>query len=53
MSMFNITELRQNNGKTVKTSLQLLARLRGEMKKQPDSTPLIRRLREGDARRDE
>ncbi|AGK99798.1 type II toxin-antitoxin system Phd/YefM family antitoxin [Desulfoscipio gibsoniae] len=100
MSMFNITEIRQNASKiiahvlktkepvvilqrskpvayiveaqtykdiqeklkkaehyekviTTRNSLQRLARLRSEMKKQPDSTPLIRRLREGDARRDE
>jgi prevent-host-death family protein len=33
-----------------KETLQRLARLRNEMKLQPDSTPLIRQLREGDAR---
>lgn len=36
-----------------KKSLQRLAKLRSEMKKQPDSTPLIRELREGDARGNE
>ncbi|HBK54204.1 type II toxin-antitoxin system Phd/YefM family antitoxin [Syntrophomonas wolfei] len=33
-----------------KDTLQRLAKLRGEMKPQPDSTPLIRRLREGEER---
>lgn len=33
-----------------KNALSRLAKLRSEMKKQPDSTPLIRRLREGDGR---
>lgn len=33
-----------------KETLQRLAKLRNEMKPQPDSTPLIRQLREGKAR---
>lgn len=33
-----------------KETLQRLAKLRSEMKPQPDSTPLIRQLREGEAR---
>ena len=33
-----------------KETLQRLAELRNEMKPQPDSTPLIRRLREGEER---
>lgn len=33
-----------------KETLRRLARLRNEMKPQPDSTPLIRQLREGEAR---
>lgn len=33
-----------------KDTLQRLAKLRSEMKPQPDSTPLIRQLREGDGR---
>lgn len=37
---------------STKNALQRLAKLRGEMEVQPDSTPLIRQLREGD-RRDE
>lgn len=36
-----------------KSSLQRLARMRAEMNVQPDSTPLIRQLREGDMRGDE
>jgi len=33
-----------------KETLKRLAKLRSEMKPQPDSTPLIRQLREGEAR---
>ncbi|WP_449241492.1 type II toxin-antitoxin system Phd/YefM family antitoxin [Desulfoscipio gibsoniae] len=33
-----------------KNTLSRLAKLRSEMKQQPNSTPLIRRLREGDER---